>query len=427
MLGAFLCLYHIGGLLGLSKLLRLSALFLLAVMPLGIFFSRNLQAESGAFFFMCAGNLFGLRFIQTNKRSCLILFSLALAVTAAYKMAFLIGFLPIFLLVPFSKYASNRKAIAIELAFLIIPLSAYILYCYVTGQTSFSSTGGRVMLLRPFTAGYWRQYWPIIRHYLVNENFTLTYSLLSAGGILLAWVSLKEDHSLFARYIRAWSIMIIPYIAIFNDYINQHNYYQMPFLGLVVFACIYFIDVCIRITASILHTSRSREIFVAFFAAIFILSVSGIISAVRGHFQTIFPGGDVIGRYLGGVMKPDEKFFIYTTSQGYAPCVYAGKGCGWPGSIEDFRRIEGLEHIRYVVVYPMALFKTMPKDIKDYILGSYCIDSMGFIRTEEGLLPLSIVLKKGGRVDLDAFMRDHMSDAKLAAVYKTIGGNVTFL
>lgn len=428
MLAAFLCLYRTAGLLGLSVPLRIGSLFLLAVMPLGVFFARNLQAESGAFFAMCCGSTLGLHFIRSKKRAYLILFSLSLALTAAYKMAFLIGFAAVFFLMPFRQYARSRRAVGIaeDLAILGIPLALFIIYCYLTGQTSFSSTGGRVMLWRPFTLAYWRQFGPIIRHYAINENFTPIYSVLASAGVIWAWARIRADRTMFAAYIRIWSVLIIPYIMVFNDYINQHNYYQMPFLGLVVFACVYCLDRISSVSAAFLRSSRQTQVFaIAFFTA-FAAAVPGIFSAVRGHFSMIFPGSDAVGTYLAGVMEPEEKFFIYTTSQGYAPCVYARKRCGWPDSLEELKRIEEREHIRYAVVYPLGFFRTMPADMKEYIMGSYRVDSLGFVAAGERILPQAIVLKKGGTADIDAFIRDNIRDAKMDTVYRTVQGDIPF-
>ncbi|HOU36713.1 MAG TPA: hypothetical protein PK562_05530, partial [Candidatus Omnitrophota bacterium] len=428
MLAAFLCLYRIAGLLGLSLALRLAVLFLLAVMPLGVFFARNLQAESGAFFAMCCGSVMGLHFIRSGKKIYLILFSLSLALTAAYKIAFLIGFAAVFFLVPFRQYARSRRAcgIAEDMAILGIPLAVFIIYCYLTGQTSFSSTEGRVMLWRPFTLAYWRQFGPIIRHYAINENFTFIYSVLAAAGMILAWVRIRTDRSMLAAYIRIWSVLIIPYIMVFNDYINQHNYYQMPFLGLAVFACVYCLESISRASASFLRSIRQTHVFaIAFFTA-FAVAVPGIFSAVRGHFGVIFPGADAVGIYLAKVMEPEEKFLIYTTSQGYAPCVYARKRCGWPDSLGQLKRIEAQEHIRYAVVYPFGFIRAMPPDMKEYIMGSYHVDSLGFVAAGDRVLPQAVVLKKGGTADIDAFIRDNIRNAKMDTVYRTLQGDIPF-
>jgi len=96
MLGAFLCLLSYRRATWVIKVASvIRSLFARCHASWNIFLKESSGRKRGIFF-MCAGNLFGLRFIQTNKRSCLILFSLALAVTAAYKMAFLIGFCPFF-------------------------------------------------------------------------------------------------------------------------------------------------------------------------------------------------------------------------------------------------------------------------------------------------------------------------------------------
>ncbi|HQO37667.1 MAG TPA: hypothetical protein PLP56_07040 [Candidatus Omnitrophota bacterium] len=428
MLGAFLLLYRIAGLLNLAAWPRFAVLFLLAVMPLGVFFARNLQAESGAFFFMCAGNALGLHFIRSNKRGYLAVFSLALAVTAAYKLAFLIGFLPVIALMPFKEYARRRgiKSIAADLMIIAVPITGFALYCILTGQTTFSEAGDRVRLLRVFTPLYWRTSGPVIRHYLLNENFTVVYSVLSAAGLLLAWLSLRADQSIFARYLRAWSLCLIPYMMVFSDYINQHNYYQMPFLGLAVFAVVYALERVSAWTSAFLKTGPNPRIFVILFIAAFLAAVPAMRIAVAGHFRMIYPGADTAGLYLKQKMEPDEKFFIYSTCQGYAPCVYAQRRCGWPVGLEEFKRIEAEEQIRYAVIYPFGYINTMPAEMKEYLLRSYRVESLGFLSDGKNIVPQSVVLRKGGVVDIDGFVKKNLLHAQRVTVYRTAQGSIPF-
>ena len=54
---SILVIYFVGLILFKDNVLSLFCAFLLAIMPLAVFFSRNLQPESPAFFFMLLGNL----------------------------------------------------------------------------------------------------------------------------------------------------------------------------------------------------------------------------------------------------------------------------------------------------------------------------------------------------------------------------------
>jgi 4-amino-4-deoxy-L-arabinose transferase-like glycosyltransferase len=435
MLAAILCVFYIAYVFTQEHIYSIASAILLSVLPLGVYFARNLQAESGVFFFMCLGNLLWLKFIKDFRRIYFWGFSFAFVITAAYKMAFLIGFLPLFLLLPYKEYFSRRKirGILLDSVIFIVPFLFFLLYCGATGQTSFSSCENRLSLFRIFTLSYWQKHGPVIWYYAKSENFTFVYFLLFVAGIVLVWLNLKNNKSLFARYLRAWSIMIIPYFMVFNDYLNQHNYYQMPFLGMFVLTVVYTLKELSVFTGSYLGIKENLKTFTLLFLIIFVFSAAEIRISILKYFKVIYPGTDEVGRLLKGMTGKDEKFFIYTFNQGYAPCVYAERRCGWVKPLEEFKKTEEDSHVRYIVIYPIYFIKKIPQDTWDYISENYHVSIIGLvpqIRSSEpeitDMVPQIIVLKKDGKVNIEEFLKANQNDVNLQKVYKTVSGKLPF-
>lgn len=427
MLLSIICIFWLLEIFLKENIYSLSGALLLSLMPLGVYFSRNLQPESGALFFMLLGNLMFMKFIHTFKRTHWFYFALCLTITTGYKISFLIGFAPLLFIFPYKKYISERRpgSILKEILLLIFPATVLFLYWIYTKQISFSASWkGRVDFLSVFSISYWEKYGRIIRHYAQNENFTTIYFLLFSLGIILLWINRDKDKSLFGKYLRAWSITIIPYFMIFSDYLNQHNYYQMPFLGFVCLTIIYFIKEISLYIATIFDLTGKLQIFIFIFAAFTVISLPEIKRDVASHFRVIYSGTDIIGKVLKKITEKDEKFFIYTFCQGYAPCVYAERKCGWTESLDEFKVNEQKFKIRYVVIYPYHFLKNMDKNITDYLINNYRVKIIGLTKTINGLSPAILLLEKGGKINIEEFLKTN--NLKLETVYNTIDGPLPF-
>lgn len=230
---SILVIYFIGRVLFKDENRALFCAFLLAIMPLPVFFSRNLQPESPAYFFVLLGSLFYLRFIGSFKAYNLLFGGLAFATAWIYKFSFLIGVLPFVICLPYRQifWEKRKSFLKYTLAFIIpyLVIIASILWMKKIGQWQFEDIG-RVKLLEVFSFSYWQKYGPMIYSYIFNENFTFIFTMLASCGIIFSFIRIK---GLLNRYIIGLTLSIVPYCMIFSDYINQHNYYQMPFLGLV--------------------------------------------------------------------------------------------------------------------------------------------------------------------------------------------------
>ncbi|MCX5701423.1 MAG: glycosyltransferase family 39 protein [Candidatus Omnitrophica bacterium] len=427
-LAAIVVIYLVAHLLFCEIKWALLCAFLLAIIPLAVFFSRNLQPESPAFFFMLLGNLFYLKFAASLKKNHLFYGGLFLSIAWLYKLSFLIGLLPVVLCLPFKALFKEKKELY---KFVLIFLSSYaVLFISVVwlmriGQWHFDyqSTSSRIKILEVFYSAYWKKYAGVIWWYITEENFTLPFVLLSILGTVIAFIKRK---GLLNRYIIGWTLSLIPYCMMFSDYINQHNYYQMPFLTLICIATVYA-------TLFISETVRKfikKSIFLALVIFIIGVAISPIYTAVTRMYGKVFLGEDVAGESLKELTLDQERIFLLTHCQGQAIARYAARYTGWPSGLEDFKEKEEKFKIRYICVYPADFLENLGEtpSLLSYIQDNYRIKELGLIKQGESTYKIVyLILKRGnGGMDIEKIVNSNLDKIKIRKIYRILGKTVLF-
>ncbi|MBU1998775.1 MAG: glycosyltransferase family 39 protein, partial [Candidatus Omnitrophica bacterium] len=245
---SILTIYFLGLILFQSFRLALFCSFLLAIMPLGVFFSRNLQPESPGFLFMLLAHLFYLRYVTMSRRTDLFLGGTFFSLSWIYKMNFAFSALFFLFIFPYGKFFSRSRGLVkniFALTLSYVPVLLSIAWLAHLGQWKFmqQTTIARVNLLEIFSPTYWNKYGKIIWWYIQGENFSLIFTILAVLGLFAAFL---KRRSVLDRYLIGGVVSILCYSMFFSDFINQHNYYQMPFLGWV----------CISSTYGLLYISQ---------------------------------------------------------------------------------------------------------------------------------------------------------------------------
>jgi hypothetical protein len=371
MLVAIIVLFAVTRILTGEFFYAIAAALLLAIFPVSVFFSRNLQPDTGAFLCMMAGQLYWLKFLDGYSRRRLAAAGCFLALAGAFKLSFLIGVMPLLLLVPYKEYFARkgRKQAAIDIAIFAVPFLIFAGYFLLMKQTGIHSAQDRVSLFRIFMPEYWTKYgFRIIRQYAIDENYGVFFFLMICVGIMLSWVRFRSDKSLLARYVRGWSLALIPYCMVFNDFIWQHNYYQMPFMGLAALSVVYGLKPRADIPFKPVK-AQELYLFVIFFLLLCGLAWSDVKGGIKRHFSYIIAGGDVVGGVLKKELSPGEKIAVFTWAQGYAPCVYAECKCATPSSLEQIKELER-NGLRFIVV-TNSHQEDIPDDIWNYLQAEY--------------------------------------------------------
>ncbi len=416
---SILIIYLIALLLFSNTSGALACAFLLAIMPLAVFFSRNLQPESPAFFFLLLASLFYLRFLFKFKKRDLFMGGLALSLAWLYKFSFLIGIFPLLFCIPFKGITQDKKELlkyilTFCLSYIFLLLS--VLWLKSVGQWQFEQLD-RVRLLEVFSLSYWEKYGRMIWWYVQGENFTPPFTWLTFLGIIIAFVVRK---GLLERYIIGWSATLIPYSIIFSDYINQHNYYQMPFLVLVSLASIYSLSFISRFIKKFLK----KEAFIFVLAVAVALAGFPVYSAIARMHAAVFLGEDVAGESLKELTSPGERVFLFTHCQGYGIARYAQRYMDWPVGIEDFKEKEAKFKVRYICIYPSERAGLIDQRIFNYMRDNYHIKEIGL--TEQPNNVVYFILEKGKGSDQKGFLKSFSGKMQPRTIYKLMGRYIFF-
>lgn len=422
-IAAILVMYFIVLLLFKNPAHALFCAFLLAIMPLAVFFSRNLQPESPAFFFMILGSLFYLRFISSLKICNLLLGGIAFSIAWLYKFSFLSGILPFVICMPYKEILRHKRgaflkyALAFMLPYLII--AASILWLKYTGQWEFEELH-RVKPWEIFFPAYWKKYGRIIWWYVKGENFTLGFTLLTAGGIALAFL---KRRGLLNRYIIGSALTAIPYCMLLSDYINQHNYYQMPFLALVCISAVYAASFLAELVKKII----GKSLFIPIMVIVIAVSLPLVRGSISRMYGSVFPGEDVAGESLREFTRPDERIFLFTYPQGYAIARYARRYMGWVSGLDDFKNKERKFNVRYACFYPAEFARQLNDPaLFEYLRNNYHYKEVGI--TGEANKPNYIILERGRATQEEQknFLQSFSGKKQLRTIYKLSGKYIFF-
>lgn len=412
---SIIVLYFIALLLFNEIKLALFSAFLLAIMPLAVFFSRNIQPESGAFFFMLLSNLCYLKFSTSYKKYYLILAGLALSIAWLYKISFFIALVPILICLPAKAFWKDRKEFFKQVLFFIIPYLTIVFgiaWLMHVGQWQFEQLG-RVKLWEAFTASYWQKFGRTIWWYAKGENFTGVYLFTSLLGILLAFYKRK---GLLNRFLIGWTITLVPYCMIFSDYINQHSYYQMPFLGLICIASAYAVYF---ISAQLKRLLRQLRL-IYIMTAVVVVSSPFVYNSISRMHATVFLGQDVAGESLKEFTSPNDRVFLLTYCQGNAIARYAQRYMGWPETLEEFKRVEEKFKIKYICFYPAGfLWETKAKNPAyfEYIQNNYHLKELGLMNDQLNYF----ILEKGKGADIKKSLESLSGTPEARTVYRILG------
>jgi hypothetical protein len=406
--------------------LALFGAYLLAVMPLSVFFSRNLQADSPAFFFMLLGTLFYLKFATSLKKYNLLLGGVAFSIAWAYKPNFLFGLLPLAFCFPFRGIFRRKKYIASYLLFFFMPyliILFTILWLMRLGQGGFSlqlNFGNPTKLFQFFSPSYWSHYGAGIFWLTVAENYTVIFSILSLLGMLLAFL---RGNGLLNRYIIGWVLTIIPFGMLFSEQIYQQGFSQMPFLILVCVSSVY----AISFVSGVLSSFIKKGITVFLICASIAISAPFVYVSIHRMHATVFLGEDVAGETLRELTLSGERVFLFTHSQGYAIARYAQRYAGWPYELGDFKEKESKFNIRYICIYPLdylALLQSGSEQVFNYIQSNYHLKELGMLEEPNRLVYL--ILEKGKGQNLRDSLGKISGQIRPRAIYKLFGSYIFF-
>jgi len=409
-----------------NEYLSMLSSFLYTIMPISVFFGRNIQPESPALFFSMFAIYFYLKWLDRFERKDCILFSIGLGFVGLYKYTFLIILIPMLAIFPFKELIDKKarmKIIKQSLYVAILGFFPWIAWLFISKalnvkETVFGGTLPRVSLFRIFTLSYWQEFWPAFSGYF-RDNWTWYFFFFSIFGILLLLTKYKTR---LGKFTIAYAISVIPYSMILSDYIKAHSYYQMPFVPLVVISSAYFIYV----VGDFLRQMIGWK-YIKYASLILILiALPSVNSSINVQYDTIFYGLDTAGAFIKEKSNPNERFFIAGHAQSVGVCFSAMRRCAFipePENLSLFKFGEEKRNMSWIFIhgdYGMLKLQQM-KETWKYVQENYRIEQIGLFKTEKGFVPVYFVLRKGGTFNLTEM---RTKPVILKKVYDTTKGPV---
>jgi 4-amino-4-deoxy-L-arabinose transferase-like glycosyltransferase len=402
--------------------LSLFSALLLSIMPLAVFFSRNLQPESPALFFMGLGTLFYLQFHSNIKKYYLSLGSLCFAISGIYKINFLIGIFPFIFFLPYRQLLKQRKLLASYALYFFAPfllLAAVFFWLKLAGFPQ-APAAEKIRLWEIFSSAYWRTYGSTIWLYIKEENFTLVFGILALLGGMLAFL---RSASLSDRYIIGWICAIIPYGMLFSAQISQQSFVQMPFLLLICASC----TLALSFAAETLKRIFKLDLLIFMVLIIAGISVPFIHTSLQRMYGAVFLGVDVAGESLRELTLPQERVFLLAHAQGMGISRYAQRYVGWSNNLEEFKKQENKFNIRFICIYPVNFLESLSRDaaaLFKYIEENYQVKEVGFLDSPRQVV--YIILQRGKGGDLKAELKSISGVMKLRTIYKLFNRYIFF-
>lgn len=419
-IGSIPLLYYLCNELTEKKDISIIAAFLITIMPLAVFFGRNIQPETPALFFILLSIYYYLKWTKNLSSKYLFGSLIAFSIGGLFKYTFMITAVLLLFLFPFDKMKNevNMKKLMHQIPLIILSIFPLFLWALISKFTNVSSdqlfTYFRINIFDIFTPEYWEKYFGIIQAYS-NSNFTIFYLGLTFIGILFCF---HNSRTYLSKFIFGSSFMFIPYSMILSDYIRQHSYYQMPFLPLVCLAGAYGIYQISQVKINI------KNLKYLIIVGIIFISLPSIKQNIDNHFDTIFFGLDVAGNTINEFSNKEDRIFISGHAQTVGMLWNSDRyGDFLPETLDRFKFGENERHMKWIFVYDnFGLLKLRENpEIWDYINKSYSVKEVGFLERGDNLEQKYIILEKGGSIDLNGYDLDQ---PKLSRVYETSYGLV---
>ncbi len=395
------------------------AAFLMTIMPLAVFFGRNIQPESPALFFIMLATYYYLKWITDFKPKYIIASLVSFSAGALFKYTFMIFIIPFLFIFPFEKLREEeyRKKLARQIPLIIICLLPLLLWAFVSKIENVSSehlfTYDRIHFFEMFSSEYWGIYFEIINGYFVS-NFTIFYVVLAFIGFLFC---LRQLKTIFCKYCFGSALMAIPYFMLLSDYIRQHSYYQMPFILLFCLTSAFAIY-----KISTLKTVKSEKLKYLIAIGIILISLPSVKQSIDQHYDRIFFGLDVAGNSINELSGKEDRVYLASHVQTVGMLWNADRyGAFLPDTLERFKFGEDERQMKWIFIYDNNEKLRENPEIWEYVNKNYSIREIGILKTGDDEKPVYFILEKGGSIN---FSNTNLNSRKLKTKYETSYGEL---
>jgi len=403
-IGTIIILYLIVKKLSDKEYLAVLSSLFYAMLPLAVFFGRNIQMDSPSLFLGLCALYFLLLWIDNRKFSTFVWAAAFIILTSFFKITTLVVLAPLIFLLPYKelinkKYWREYIVIAITLilsvSWMVFIAGMLMPYANVSaiGSGKFIGANNWIDLsFSIFSGKYWTDYGLLLKSY-ASDN----YSMVGLWSILLGFcLFLIKYKSKISKFMIGYAIGIIIYIILFAYKWNAHNYYQFPFLG---FAAICLANIIFQFGVIIAKVTKIKYLqFVPLL--LIILFIAPFTKSTMQQFNTQFYGQDIAGKYINEHTEKGEIFLLERSIQGQVSWEARRFYYSIPDNVSTLEKIEKEKNLRYIVLTNYGISTVQQKGTWNYIQNNYHIAQAGFIQTGQGSQLYHLVLERGGTFNI---------------------------
>jgi|GEM_PF-848877 len=385
--------------------LALTASALFAIMPLTIFFGRQVQLEPYAHFFMVLAGYYYLRWLDVYETKWMWYTSITFVMgfLARYDH-FTIGFAFLFVF-PWSKV--RDKAFMLKTAIpALVPFIPVLLwkqymqwYGYTTNQPSIP-----LPILEIST--FFKPEWSMAVQSYIRDNFTFLGLKVACVGIAIVLLFLISNRRHIGyRFLFGYIIGALIWIPVAVNYLEGHAYHQYPVTSLIAILQALVLVTIGTTIAKLTRMSLIKPVFII--VCIYLLYVGfgaseGLRTATNRVWDTQFPGLDIAGDYIRTHSASREERIMHTSGQGYGLMWHADRrGHKLPTKPSDLNKLED-KGAKWIFIYQWGFNKFQDQEFVNYLSGNYSLRQMAFVNSQQGNQPLFFLFEKGGTSNMSS-------------------------
>ncbi|MBF0459503.1 MAG: glycosyltransferase family 39 protein [Nitrospirae bacterium] len=374
----------------------------MAIMPLNVFFGRNIQPESHCLFFLLVFYYYFIKWSEDARFRNALYVGASLALIGLLKISFLVPALAVLPIVPYRRILDDIKSINLRPYYGFLIILVLPLYIWITKLTNIneSLTEGSLHNIKPFDP-FTIQYWKTNSLAIISfweDNYSAPLGTVMFLGLLLLLFVKGRTRSFFISYLGSFVI----YMMIFSLYFYQHSYYQMPYVYLASFAIAFAFHYLFTVVIKLKHLKYASFL-------ILILSLFPVKASITRHYDSQFLGTDVAGEYIRSHTGSADRFLVMATAQKLAVCYFAERFCfALPAEEQEVKKFEKKFNSKYIFIYNNSMSQAMSQKSWNYIASNYKVAQAGIINTGEaasaqdnGYRVAYLLLVKGGTFSTD--------------------------
>ncbi|MFH0876008.1 MAG: glycosyltransferase family 39 protein [archaeon] len=390
--------------------IALIASFLMAINPLSIFYSHNVDQMPDGFLFMLLGLLFYFVWINKYKNHNLVLSALFIILSIIGKYEYGIILLPMLIVFPFERLRNIKKDYKAYIFCAMIGILGLVWHYYSTEYIleQLGTQGGKMdyATINPMPALN-AEFWNTMKDYAA-DNFTLLGVVFAFFGLIFSIIFFKKK-SLSTKFMLAYFVGAVTYFLMIPNNLKGHNYHQFPLLALVVILIAYFMLIISVNLSNIIMSffEKKNELFSLSFKTITVVALilllynpsvipffskfnsrggtmpyGGIKESANRMFDTQFFGLDVAGEYIKE-HKNENDWIMHSQHQAFGILWHADTKSpkGIYRDVDSIKYAEEALNASWLFVYQWD-FGIFNEEIWQYYAQNYKLRQIGF--TQQG-------------------------------------------